>query len=77
MHIKLDGLSLLSNALKKKTKSITPDLQRVVRKHGASLQQKAMRLVPVDTGTLKRSITLDISFTGLTATVEPHTEYAA
>ena len=77
MRIRLDGLSHLSKALQQKTKSITPDLERIVKRHGAALQQKAMRAAPVDTGTLKRSITLDISFTGLTATIAPHTDYAS
>ena len=37
---------------------------------------KAQRNAPVDTGTLKRSIGIDISDGGMTATVEPTAEYA-
>ena len=48
-----------------------------VKKHGAGLQQKEMRAVPVDTGFLKRSILLTMSDGGLTATVEPTANYAA
>ena len=76
MKIRLEGLDTLSRALKQKSQTSTKSLQRVIRKHGAGLQQKAKRMVPVDTRTLKRSITLDINFSGLTATVEPQAEYA-
>ena len=76
IKVRLLGADTLSRALKKKCQNIRPAMQRVVRKHGAALQQKEMRTVPVDTGTLKRSIMLDISYNGMTATVEPTAHYA-
>ena len=88
IKVRLLGADTLSRALKKKCQNIRPAMQRVVRKHGAALQQKEMRTVPVGTpqstgikgyvgGTLKRSIMLDISYNGMTATVEPTASYAA
>lgn len=49
----------------------------VVKFNGAQLQSKAMRNAPVDTGTLKRSISLELEDKGLTAEVEAKTHYAA
>lgn len=88
MNVRILGVDALSKALKQKSRNMTPAIQRVVRKHGAALQQKEMRTVPVGTpqstgikgyvgGTLKRSITLDISGNGRTAIVEPTAHYAA
>lgn len=50
---------------------------RIVAQNGAELQQKAQRKSPVDTGTLRRSIRLDIEDGGMTAEVSANTEYAA
>lgn len=77
MKVRLLGVDALSKALKQKSRNITPAIQRIVRTHGAALQQKEMRAVPVDTGTLKRSIMLDISGNGRTAVVEPTASYAS
>lgn len=52
-------------------------VKEVIKLNGAGLQQTAMNLSPVDTGQLKRSITLDIKDAGLTAVVAPHVHYAA
>ena len=76
LKVTLQGMGKLQRALKEKPDQLKPILQRVVKHHGAQLQQKEMRAVPVDTGTLKRSIMLDISYSGLTATVEPTAHYA-
>ena len=76
MNVRILGVDALSKELKQKSRNMTPAIQRVVRKHGAALQQKEMRAVPVDTGTLKRSITLDISGNGRAATVTPLASYA-
>ena len=75
--IRLDGLSELKRGLESKPKDVKPALQRILQKHGAALQQKEMRAVPVDTGTLKRSIILDVNYESLTATVEPTAHYAS
>ena len=51
-------------------------VKQVVRMNGAELQTKAMRGAPVDTGTLRRSIGLELTDNGLTAEVEPTAHYA-
>lgn len=73
MKIKLSGIGALINALNSET--VNPRIKEVVKKNGADMHQKALELVPVDTGTLKRSITLEIKDGGLTAEVKEHTEY--
>lgn len=52
-------------------------VKQVIKLNGAELQQTSMKLSPVDTGQLKRSITLDIKDKGLTAVIAPHVNYAA
>lgn len=75
MGIEIKGAEKLAKKLKKNC-----DLgmvKKVVRYHGAALQRRAMRIVPVDKGHLKDSIGLEITDGGLTATVEPTEEYAS
>jgi HK97 gp10 family phage protein len=73
--IKIEGLDKLQAALKK---NITlNDVKKIVKQNGAELQTKAQREVPVDTGTLKRSIGLELPNGGMTAEIEPTAEYAA
>lgn len=50
---------------------------RIVAQNGAELQQRAQRKAPVDTGTLRRSIRLDIEDGGMAAEVSANTDYAA
>jgi len=52
------------------------DVRKVVKANGADLQEAAMRDAPVDTGTLKRSIQLDIRDRGMSAHVKPTQHYA-
>ena len=52
-------------------------IRKIVQMNGAELQQKAQRKAPVDTGTLMRSIRLDLADEGMTAVVSANTEYAA
>ncbi len=73
--IKIVGLEKVTGKLKKNAQ--LSDVKRVVRKNGVDLQQKAMILAPVDTGTLQGSIELDIRDGGMSAIVEPTAEYAA
>lgn len=64
-------------ALQKKLKhhaSMT-DVKRVVKVNGEELHNKVHRKVPVDTGTLKRSIMLSQHDGGLTARVKPLVDY--
>lgn len=51
-------------------------VKTVVKKNGSRLQQTAQREAPVDTGTLKRSIILEITDGGMTAESEATAHYA-
>lgn len=73
--IKFEGIAKLNKGLKKRMDMNA--VKTVVRKNGSEMQKKAQRNAPVDTGTLKRSIGLDVSGNGMEATVEPTAEYAA
>ena len=70
----LKGIGELSAKLRKNT-DLGP-VRQVVQQNGSEMQSKAQRNAPVDTGTLKRSIELEISDGGLTATSAPTAEYA-
>lgn len=74
MPIKFTGTNELKAALKKKVEFEAA--KRIVRQNGAELQARAQRNAPVDTGTLKRSIGLEISGDGLTAKSAATAEYA-
>lgn len=74
MSVKFNGVKELKVVLKKKADMGA--VRQIVRQNGAELQRKAQRNTPVDTGTLKRSIGLDISDGGLTAESEAGAEYA-
>ena len=68
------GIGQLSSKLKKNTDLSA--VRRVVQQNGSEMQSKAQRNVPVDTGTLKRSIGLEIADGGMTAKSAPTAEYA-
>lgn len=72
--VKFEGIAKLNKGLKKRTDMNA--VKTVVKKNGSDMQRKAQRNAPVDTGTLKRSIGLDVSDNGMSATVEPTAEYA-
>lgn len=73
--IKFEGITKLTKDMKK---NLNMDaVKNIVKQNGAEMQGKAQRNAPVDTGTLKRSIGLEISKGGMSATVEPSAEYAA
>lgn len=74
MGVKITGAGELRAALKRKAD--LSSVRRIVHQNGAELQAKAQRNAPVDTGTLKRSIGMEISDGGRTATVAPVAEYA-
>lgn len=73
--IKLAGIQALKNALKIRTMACENDVSKIIKVNGAEMQRKAMRAAPVDTGFLKRSITLDVN--ALQAKVTSEAEYAA
>lgn len=75
MGMKITGLKELQKGLVKSTN--LNGVRRVVQQNGSELQRKAQTKAAVDTGTMKRSIGLELSDGGLTATVEPTAEYAA
>ena len=52
-------------------------VRTVVRKNGSEMQRKAQEKAPVDTGHLRRSITLEMTDGGKTAEVEPTADYGA
>lgn len=72
--IKIVGLEKLQKKLKQNVRM--EDVKKVVRHNGAEMQAKAQQNAPVDTGTLKRSIGLEITDGGMSAEVEPMAEYA-
>lgn len=71
MKITLSGMEGLLKALS--GAEVKGKVSKVVQKHGAAMHKAALRNVPVDTGHLKRSITLEVS--SMTAKVQEHTEY--
>ena len=76
--IKVIGLDKLEKALKDNV--TMDDVKRVIRHNGAGLQSTMQKKADFDkgyqTGATKRSIVLNITDGGLTAEVEPTTEYA-
>lgn len=72
--VKVVGIEKLQKKLKKNVNM--NDVKRVVRHNGAEMQTKAQQNAPVDTGTLKRSIGLEITDSGMSAEVQPAAEYA-
>ena len=72
--INIVGLKELEKQLKKNVS--LNDVKKVVKQNGSELQRNAIRKVAVDTGTLKRSIGIELSNGGMTATVEATAEYA-
>lgn len=76
--IKIDGLKELEKKLKANV--TMDDVKRVVRRHGAELQQRMQAKADFkkgyQTGTTKRSIGLEIKDAGLTSEVAPETEYS-
>lgn len=73
-NIKIVGMEKLQKKLKKNIQM--DDVKRVVRHNGAEMQTKAQQNAPVDTGTLKRSIGLEITDSGMAAEVRPTADYA-
>ncbi|MDN6670662.1 MAG: HK97 gp10 family phage protein [Staphylococcus equorum] len=73
--MKIIGIEALNKALKE-SQNIEP-IRKVVKNNGAQMQNKAQRLAPVDTGALKRSISIDLQDGGFTAKVSPGVDYAA
>lgn len=72
--VKIIGIEKIQNKLRQNVQMA--DVKKVVRHNGAEMQAKAQQNAPVDTGTLKRSIGIEITDGGMTAEVEPTADYA-
>lgn len=72
--VKIIGIEKIQKKLKQNVQM--DDVRKVVRRNGAEMQTKAQQNAPVDTGTLKRSIGIEITDGGMTAEVEPTADYA-
>jgi HK97 gp10 family phage protein len=62
--------------MKLKSNANMKDVKQIVKQNTAELTQGAQRKAPVDTGNLRRSITMDLSDGGLTGKVKPTADYA-
>lgn len=76
VKVKFDTRDLVAG-LGKLSMTAEPKIIKAVKTNASELQRKEMRDVPVDTGFLKRSITLTTEDKGLTAIVEPTADYAS
>jgi len=74
MGIKLAGIKELQ--VKLKDAAQLEAAKKIVKLNGAEMQEKAVRGAPYKTGTLRRSIRLEIKDQGLTAVVSATTNYA-
>lgn len=72
--VKIIGIEKIQKKLRQNVQMA--DVKKVVRHNGAEMQVKAQQNAPVDTGTLKRSIGIEITDGGMTAEVEPTADYA-
>ena len=72
--VKIIGIEKIQKKLRQNVQMA--DVKKVVRHNGAEMQAKAQQNAPVDTGTLKRSIGIEITVGGMTAEVEPTADYA-
>ena len=73
-NVSLKGVSELT--MKLKSNANMKDVKQIVKQNTAELTQVAQRKAPVDTGNLRRSITMDLSDGGLTGKVKPTADYA-
>lgn len=75
VKVKFDTRDLVAG-LGKLSMTVKPTVIKIVQSNASELQRKEKRDVPVDTGFLKRSITLTTEDKELTAIVEPTADYA-
>lgn len=74
--IQVMGKEELAEFLAKHSKTVLEGSKKAVKLYGSKLAMLSMYSAPVDTGTLKRSIKLDIADQGLSAVVYPTVHYA-
>ena len=77
ISVKIDGMAKTRALLKGIAATEDEAAKELVRKAAADIQDAAMHLVPVKSGTLKRSIMIDIFPGGQSAKVEATADYAA
>lgn len=73
-YVQINGVGALQKALR--SKATMKDVRNVVKVNTSEMNREAARLVPVDTGYLKRSLTLTLMNSGLTGSVKPYADYA-
>ena len=66
---KIEGADVLIGALENKMK-VKERVRQVIRTNGGQMQESTQRFAPVDTGHLKRSVSLNYEDEDLTAIVE-------
>lgn len=67
--VSIDGVDGLFNKLTRLSE-VTAKAQTVVRENGGQMQESTQRYAPVDTGHLKREVSLNLTDNDLTAVVE-------
>lgn len=76
MKVDLSGADELINVLKRADKArVDSALVKCVKTNASELERNAKDIVPVDTGTLMRSINTQMEDGGKTAIIEPDTDY--
>nr|DAF82093.1 MAG TPA: putative tail component [Caudoviricetes sp.] len=73
--MKVVGFDELQKKLRKNAK--LADVKKNVAINGSQLTANAQKLAPVDTGNLKRSITMRTKDNGMTSRTKAHVDYAA
>lgn len=74
MKVDLKGTGSLKDELKNLASK--DGIKSAIKFHGADLHRKAQRFAPVDTGFLRRSITISIEDSGMKAIIRSNAEYA-
>ncbi len=74
-NLSLKGIDQLVKHLNKA--ATLQDVKQVVKSNTADMTAKMQEVVPVDTGNMKRSITMEVTDGGFTGVAGPHTNYAA
>ena len=75
MSFKLRGKNELIGALKERAEMA--DVKNVVKMNTSEMHRKAQRLVPVDTGNLRRMTGIEFENEGMTGRVQAATNYAS
>lgn len=76
VNIKIDGLAKTRVLLQAVAEAEKEAARELVKKAAGDVQGAAMRIVPVKTGNLKRSIMVDIAPGGMSAKVTANADYA-